>query len=104
MIATTLPPEEIEGIRQMFIDMDADGSGTISFEELREGLRKKGAHVADSELQRIMAEVRGGMTGQNGCSGWVDCLIWVVNSVYGPQMICTADLRFSLCLGPLMKD
>eukprot|EP00878_Enallax_costatus_P023678 GHUV01025209.1.p1 GENE.GHUV01025209.1~~GHUV01025209.1.p1 ORF type:complete len:323 (+),score=102.03 GHUV01025209.1:57-971(+) len=57
VVATHLPPEEIEGIRQMFIDMDKDGSRTISFEELREGLRRKGAMVADSELQRIMAQV-----------------------------------------------
>lgn len=91
VVATHLPPEEIEGIRQMFMDLDADGSGTISFEELREGavpqsegnqgpalrvgcvdccseqhsalpvraagLRRKGALVADGELQRIMAHV-----------------------------------------------
>lgn len=37
MIATSLPPEEIEGIRKMFGEMDDDKSGTISFEELREG-------------------------------------------------------------------
>ena len=37
VIATSLPPEEIEGIRRMFCEMDDDGSGTISFEELREG-------------------------------------------------------------------
>jgi calcium-dependent protein kinase len=37
VIATNLPPEEIEGIRRMFGEMDDDGSGTISFEELREG-------------------------------------------------------------------
>lgn len=37
VIATSLPPEEIEGIRQMFQEMDHDGSGNISFEELREG-------------------------------------------------------------------
>jgi Ca2+-binding EF-hand superfamily protein len=37
VIATSLPPEEIEGIRRMFMEMDHDGSGTISFEELREG-------------------------------------------------------------------
>lgn len=32
VVATHLPPEEVEGIRQMFMDMDSDGSGTISFE------------------------------------------------------------------------
>ncbi len=47
VIATTLEPEEIEGIRQMFTEMDSDSSGTISFEELRDGLRKRGAHLAD---------------------------------------------------------
>lgn len=101
VIATSLPPEEIEGIRRMFMEMDDDGSGTISFEELREGacvrggcqtpvadtaaasprpccacsrlrpavmhtcsptlhhtgLRRKGAHIADGELQKLMSNV-----------------------------------------------
>uniref|UniRef100_A0A383VCA4 non-specific serine/threonine protein kinase n=1 Tax=Tetradesmus obliquus TaxID=3088 RepID=A0A383VCA4_TETOB len=57
VVATHLPPEEIEGIRQMFMDMDRDGSGTISYMELKEGLRRKGAVVADHELERIMAQV-----------------------------------------------
>jgi hypothetical protein len=39
VVATHLPPEEIEGIRQMFMDMDRDGSGTISYAELKEGER-----------------------------------------------------------------
>ncbi|KAF8059360.1 CPK17 [Scenedesmus sp. PABB004] len=52
VVAAHLPPEEIEGIRQMFMDLDRDSSGTISF-----GLRRKGASVADAELQRIMGSV-----------------------------------------------
>jgi hypothetical protein len=42
VVATHLPPEEIEGIRQMFMDMDRDGSGTISYMELKDGERGQG--------------------------------------------------------------
>jgi calcium-dependent protein kinase len=45
VVAAGLPPEEIEGLRAMFRAMDTDRSGTISFEELREGLRARGAHA-----------------------------------------------------------
>lgn len=60
-IARTLPPEEIQGLREMFEAMDADKSGSISIHELREGLRKKGTKLAESELQIIMsrADVNG---------------------------------------------
>jgi hypothetical protein len=34
----------------MFAEMDTDCSGTISFEELREGLRHRGAHLADTSV------------------------------------------------------
>ena len=57
LIATTLKPEEIEGVRQMFADLDSDGSGAISFEELRRGLAARGAAVTEAELRRIMDQV-----------------------------------------------
>lgn len=41
VIAASLPPQQVEGLRQMFKEMDADGSGTITVDELREGLRRK---------------------------------------------------------------
>lgn len=61
IIATSLQPEEITGLKELFGAMDADGSGTITIDELREGLKKKGTKIPESELQRIMenADVNG---------------------------------------------
>ncbi len=55
IIATNLPPAEIEGLKAMFKAMDKDGSGTITVEEMRDGLRKKDALIPEAELGRIMA-------------------------------------------------
>ena len=42
VVATSLPPEEIEGLRQLFEAIDCNGSGTITVDEMRDGLKKKG--------------------------------------------------------------
>jgi calcium-dependent protein kinase len=55
VIATSLPPQEIEGLRQLFESMDVDKSGTITVDELRDGLKKKGTRIKESELQDIMS-------------------------------------------------
>ena len=50
VIARSLPTNEIQGIREMFKAIDEDGSGCITVNELREGLRKKGAELAFAEV------------------------------------------------------
>ena len=55
-IATSLGEEEIAGLREMFLMMDTDRSGTITLGELRKGLESIGANVSDSEVQRILQE------------------------------------------------
>ncbi|KXZ49062.1 hypothetical protein GPECTOR_23g147 [Gonium pectorale] len=57
VIARSLPPMELAGMREMFHDMDEDSSGTITVDELREGLRRKGAEIALSEVQRILNDI-----------------------------------------------
>lgn len=57
ILASSLPPEEIVGIRQMFQDLDKDNSGTITVDELREGLKMRGAIVAEGELERLMGNL-----------------------------------------------
>ncbi|KAG2428086.1 hypothetical protein HYH02_014477 [Chlamydomonas schloesseri] len=57
VIARSLPHMELAGMREMFQEMDEDGSGTITVDELREGLRRKGAEIALGEVQRILNDI-----------------------------------------------
>ncbi|GMH39525.1 hypothetical protein BSKO_07423 [Bryopsis sp. KO-2023] len=56
-MATNLPREEIEGLKQMFMAIDTDRSGTITVDELKKGLMKKGSSVPDGEMHRIMEDI-----------------------------------------------
>ncbi|KAL6882635.1 hypothetical protein ACP4OV_011325 [Aristida adscensionis] len=57
VIAENLSPEEIKGLKQMFNNMDTDRSGTITVEELKEGLRKLGSKISEAEVQKLMEAV-----------------------------------------------
>ena len=57
MIALNLSEEEIVGLKEMFKSMDTDNSGTITFEELKAGLAKLGANLAESEVRQLMDAV-----------------------------------------------
>ena len=63
VIASNLPENEIQGLAQLFQAIDTDNSGTITVDELREGLRKKGTKIPEAELTRIMHVRRGGVRG-----------------------------------------
>ncbi|KAK7382921.1 hypothetical protein VNO78_28585 [Psophocarpus tetragonolobus] len=54
VIAENLSKEETEGLREMFNNMDTDGSGTITFEELKSGLSILGSQVDESEIRKLM--------------------------------------------------
>lgn len=57
VIARNLPNMELEGMREMFKEMDQDNSSTITVAELREGLKRKGAEIALGEVQRILNDI-----------------------------------------------
>lgn len=42
----------------MFKMIDTDNSGTITFEELKEGLKKVGSQLRESEIKALMDAVR----------------------------------------------
>lgn len=50
--------EEMKGLKQMFNNMDTDGSGTITYDELRTGLTKLGSKLSETEIQQLMEAVR----------------------------------------------
>ncbi|XP_051141702.1 calcium-dependent protein kinase 17-like [Andrographis paniculata] len=54
VIAGCLSEEEIMGLKEMFKGMDTDSSGTITLEELKQGLAKKGTKISEYEVQQLM--------------------------------------------------
>ncbi|XP_010904692.2 calcium-dependent protein kinase 2 [Elaeis guineensis] len=54
VIAGCLSEEEIQGLKQMFKNMDTDNSGTITLEELKQGLCKQGTKLSEVELKQLL--------------------------------------------------
>ncbi|CAN6203081.1 unnamed protein product [Urochloa humidicola] len=54
VIAENLSEDEITGLREMFKMLDTDNSGQITLEELKNGLKRVGANLKDSEITTLM--------------------------------------------------
>ncbi|KAJ3689967.1 hypothetical protein LUZ61_019131 [Rhynchospora tenuis] len=54
VIAESLSDEDVKGYKQMFKNMDTDGSGTITFEELKDGLFRLGSQLTDGEVRQLL--------------------------------------------------
>ncbi|KAK4391204.1 Calcium-dependent protein kinase [Sesamum angolense] len=54
VIAERLSEEEIGGLRQLFKMLDTDNSGTITFDELKHGLRRVGSELMESDIKALM--------------------------------------------------
>ncbi|KAK7400971.1 hypothetical protein VNO78_12280 [Psophocarpus tetragonolobus] len=54
VIAGCLSEEEIMGLKEMFKGMDTDNSGTITIEELKQGLAKQGTKLSEQEVKQLM--------------------------------------------------
>lgn len=57
MIAENLSEEEIAGLKELFKMIDTDGSGQITFEELKAGLKRFGANLNESQIYDLMHAV-----------------------------------------------
>ncbi|KAK7379827.1 hypothetical protein VNO78_34352 [Psophocarpus tetragonolobus] len=54
VIAERLSEEEIGGLKELFKIIDEDNSGTITFEELKDGLKNVGCDLMESEIKSLM--------------------------------------------------
>nr|AAV28169.1 calcium-dependent protein kinase 1 [Vicia faba] len=54
VIAERLSEEEIGGLKELFKMLDADSSGTITLDELKEGLKRVGSELMESEIKDLM--------------------------------------------------
>lgn len=54
VIAQHMPVDEIAGLQAIFQSIDADNSGTITADELREALKTKGDALGTEELQKLL--------------------------------------------------
>ncbi|KAG5219189.1 calcium-dependent protein [Salix suchowensis] len=54
VIAESLSEEDIKGLKQMFKNMDTDGNGTITYDELKTGLSRLGSKLTEVEIQQLM--------------------------------------------------
>ncbi|KAE8692378.1 Calcium-dependent protein kinase 24 [Hibiscus syriacus] len=54
VVADNLPDEQVDSITEMFNMMDTDESGNLTFEELRDGLKKIGHSLDDPDVQMLM--------------------------------------------------
>ncbi|KAJ9145990.1 hypothetical protein P3X46_028313 [Hevea brasiliensis] len=54
VIAERLSEEEIGGLKELFNMLDTDNSGTITFEELKVGLKRVGSELTESEIKALM--------------------------------------------------
>lgn len=53
-VAQHMSEDEVRGLRALFESIDTDGSGTITLDELRQGLLSRGVKVPEQILQQIM--------------------------------------------------
>jgi calcium-dependent protein kinase len=54
VIAESLSEEEIVGLRELFKSIDTDNSGTVTFEELKEGLVRQGSKLREADIRKLM--------------------------------------------------
>ncbi|KAI3800284.1 hypothetical protein L1987_28371 [Smallanthus sonchifolius] len=54
VIAESMSEEEIKGLKAMFVNMDTDKSGSITYEELKTGLARLGSKLSEAEVKQLM--------------------------------------------------
>eukprot|EP00920_Eleutheroschizon_duboscqi_P029576 GHVT01071777.1.p1 GENE.GHVT01071777.1~~GHVT01071777.1.p1 ORF type:complete len:869 (+),score=231.43 GHVT01071777.1:871-3477(+) len=91
VIAQHLSEKDIESLRAIFVELDADHSGTLSYSELNEGLQRLGWTEVPRDLKLIMKDV------DSDGSGFVDYTEFIAatmdRKIYMKEDVCWAAFR-----------
>ncbi|KAH7690058.1 Non-specific serine/threonine protein kinase protein [Dioscorea alata] len=76
VIAENLSEEDMKGLRQMFMNMDTDRSGTITYKELKAGLSSLGSRLIRKEIRQLMdaADVD-----KDGCIDYIEFITVIMH-------------------------
>ncbi|KYK64102.1 calcium-dependent protein kinase CDPK2A [Toxoplasma gondii TgCatPRC2] len=91
VIAQHMSEKEIDHLRQIFMTLDVDNSGTLSVQEVREGLKRLGWTEIPADLQAIIEEV------DSDKSGHIDYTEFIAatmdKKLYMKEDVCWAAFR-----------
>ena len=91
MSRNIMTAEETEHVRQVFTKLDADGNGTLSFEEIRNGFTEHYA-MSSEELEDILR-----IWDQDG-SGDIDYSEFITACINRDQMLSNEKLKIAFKL------
>ncbi|CAL4994933.1 unnamed protein product [Urochloa decumbens] len=74
--AESMSEEEIGGLKMLFKKLDTDNSGNITFDELKDGLKRLSPALSDTEIQMLMDAV------DIDNSGTIDCAEFVAATLH----------------------
>ena len=57
ILVKMLDTKEIESLREIFLNIDTDGTGYISAQELKKALSESGFNLPEKEIEQIVDEV-----------------------------------------------
>jgi Ca2+-binding EF-hand superfamily protein len=69
IITESVSVDEIGGLKELFKKSDTDNSGTITFDELKYGLKRLGSALSKDEIQMLMDAVSAPLTLNHSFSG-----------------------------------
>lgn len=87
MTARYLPEETMQSLRKVFGEVDEDGSGLLSLDELQEALRRVGAVMSSDDVRSVFAFV------DLDASGHIDCTEFAAAAMSVRIGECTAEIR-----------
>ena len=87
IIAGSMTQDEIAGLKNMFETIDKDRSGSITFNELKDGLKKQGSSATEQQLKDMMADVDADGNGTLNLDEFIAATMHIYNAVKDENIV-----------------